>query len=481
MAEHNQVTTQSLPELTPEVYINRELSTIEFQRRVLAQAKDPDIPLLERLKFIAIVGTNLDEFFMVRVASYLQKVRLGINTTRPDGYMPAQLLQAIRSGVDSLLRDHRRTKRELFKQLEAEGVYILSVQELSKTEQNVVQAYFKETIFPVLTPLAADHARPFPFISNLSLNLGVFLEREDSGAVEFARIKVPAPDILPRLVNLNDLMRNYDVQDSDNIHYVWIEDVIQNNLHSLFPGMRIIESYPFRVLRNADIDYEHEQEEELRDVMSFIEKGVRERRFGSVVRVSVPKNISDRMLKRLRDGLEVHQQAYVYQIDGTVGSADLFELTAIDRPDLKYPSYVPKTPNFLQSEADIWSAIRKQDRIIHHPYETFAPVEEFFRAAANDPNVLAIKATLYRVGKNSPVVQALMDARDNNKQVTVLVELKARFDEENNLTWARAMEEKEVHVIYGVEELAVKTHAKVALVVRREEDGVRRYLHLGTA
>ncbi|MDQ7025788.1 MAG: polyphosphate kinase 1 [Anaerolineae bacterium] len=480
MAEHNQVTTQSLPELTPEVYINRELSTIEFQRRVLAQAKDPDIPLLERLKFIAIVGTNLDEFFMVRVASYLQKVRLGINTTRPDGYMPAQLLQAIRSGVDSLLRDHRRTKRELFKQLEAEGVYILSVQELSKTEQNVVQAYFKETIFPVLTPLAADHARPFPFISNLSLNLGVFLEREDSGAVEFARIKVPAPDILPRLVNLNDLMRNYDVQDSDNIHYVWIEDVIQNNLHSLFPGMRIIESYPFRVLRNADIDYEHEQEEELRDVMSFIEKGVRERRFGSVVRVSVPKNISDRMLKRLRDGLEVHQQAYVYQIDGTVGSADLFELTAIDRPDLKYPSYVPKTPNFLQSEADIWSAIRKQDRIIHHPYETFAPVEEFFRAAANDPNVLAIKATLYRVGKNSPVVQALMDARDNNKQVTVLVELKARFDEENNLTWARAMEEKEVHVIYGVEELAVKTHAKVALVVRREEDGVRRYLHLGT-
>ena len=479
MVDQNEVTTQST-ELTPDTFINRELSTIEFQKRVLAQAKDPAIPLLERLKFIAIVGTNLDEFFMVRVASYLQKVQLGISTTRPDGHTATQLLQAIHGEVDTLLQDHRRTKRELIKLLEQENIFIPTFEELSNPEQNAVRAYFNEAVFPVLTPLAADHARPFPFISNLSLNLGVFLEREDSGDTEFARIKIPVPDILPRLVNLNRLMQNYVGQEIEGIRYLWIEDVIISNLDSLFPGMRILEAAPFRVLRNADIDYEHEQEEELRNVMTFIEQGVRERRFGSVVRVSVPKGISDQMLKRLRDGLEVHPLAYVYQIDSSVGSADLFELMEIDRPDLKYPPYVPRIPDFLQTEPDIWTAIRKQDRLVHHPYDSFAPVEEFFRTAARDPQVLAIKAILYRVGKNSPVVQALMDARDNQKQVTVLVELKARFDEENNLTWARAMEEKGVHVIYGVEELAVKTHAKIALVVRREEDGVRRYLHLGT-
>jgi polyphosphate kinase len=480
MTDRNHITTQTPPELTPETFINRELSTIEFQRRVLAQAKDPNLPLLERLKFVAIVGTNLDEFFMVRVAAYLQKVQLGINAARPDGYFPTQLLQVIREEVDVLFRDQRRTKRELLKLLEAEGIFIPAVQDLSATEQAVVRDYFDEAIFPVLTPLAADHARPFPFISNLSLNLGIFLEREGSGEVEFARIKVPVPDILPRFVSLNELMRKYAQVEIEGLRYLWIEDIIQNNLSSLFRGMRIIESYPFRVLRNADIDYEHEHEDELRNVMSVIEQGVRERRFGSVVRVSVPNDISEQMLKRLRDGLEVHPLAFMYQMNGSVGSANLFELVNIDRPNLKYPAYSPKIPDFLQNETDIWAAIRKQDRIVHHPYDSFVPVEEFFRTAAEDPHVLAIKATLYRVGKNSPVVQALMDARDNGKQVTVLVELKARFDEENNLIWARAMEEKGVHVIYGVEELPVKTHAKVALVVRREENGVRRYLHLST-
>jgi len=482
MTEQDTQAAPKTPELTPETFINRELSTIDFQKRVLEQAKNPETPLLERMKFIAIVGNNLDEFFMVRVASYIQKLQVGSTRTRPDGYTPLILLGKIREEVDALLRDHRRTKREVFRLLAEENIVIVKYNDLQNNEQAILRDYFIEAVFPVLTPLAADHARPFPFISNLSLNLGVYLERPDQEEWEFARIKVPVEDILPRLVNVNEIMREYAAQEFAGHRFLWIEDLIMHNLDALFPGMRVMEACPFRVLRNADIDYEHEQddEEQLLDVMSIIEQGVRERRFGSVVRVSVPKVMSERMLTRLKEGLELHPEAYVYEIDGSLGSSDLFELMAVDRPDLKYPPYVPKLPEALLPNADLFATIRKHDFIMHHPYDSFGPVEEFFRSAANDPKVLAIKATLYRVGKNSPVVQALMEARDNDKQVTVLVELKARFDEENNLIWARAMERKGVHVIYGVEELPVKTHAKIALVVRREEDGVRRYLHLGT-
>lgn len=472
---------QSPPELTPETFINRELSTIEFQRRVLALAADDSLPLLERIKFIAIVGNNLDEFFMVRVASYIQKVQLGISKPRADGYTPTQLLRQIQDAVGALIHDQRAILRRLFAELETQGIVILRYNDISQNEQAIVRDYFNEEVFPVLTPLAADHARPFPFISNLSLNLGIFLAREDNLDLEFARIKVPVPDILPRLVNLNQIMHDYAAQQSEGHHFLWIEDIITNNLDILFPGMRVIEAFPFRVLRNADIDYEHEQDEELLDVMSIIEQGVRERRFGSVARVSVPNEISERMLKRLREGLEVHPQSYVYQIEGALGSANLFELSELDRPDLKFAPYVPKHVEEFPQETNIFDQIRTRgDIIVHHPYDSFGPVEDFFRTAANDPQVLAIKTTLYRVGKNSPVVEALLAARDNEKQVTVLVELKARFDEENNLTWARALEDKGVHVVYGVEELYIKTHAKIALVVRREGHGVKRYLHLGT-
>jgi polyphosphate kinase len=470
----------SPPDLTPENYINRELSTIEFQKRVLKLAEDERIPLLERIKFVAIVGNNLDEFFMVRVASYIQKVQLGVGGSRPDGYTPSQLLRQIRDEVEKVMSGQRVVMRELLQRLREQGIYLLSYPELNDHERKAAQAHFREAIYPVLTPLAADHARPFPFISNLSLNLGVFLRRSADDQLEFARIKVPVPDVLPRLVNLNQVMITYAGKESSGARYLWIEDVIINNLDLLFPGMQVVEAYPFRILRNADIDYEQEQEAEERDVIQIIEQSVRERRFGSVVRVSVPREISERMLKRLRDGLELHPSAFVYQIDGAVGSANLFELAAVDRPDLKYPSHVPRMPDTLTPESDIFAHIRQGDILVHHPYDSFTPVEQFFRQAANDPQVLAIKATLYRVGKNSPVVQALMAARDNDKQVTVLVELKARFDEENNLVWARAMEQKGVHVLYGVEELPVKTHAKIALVVRKENGGVRRYLHLGT-
>lgn len=472
--------TNTPPVLNADTFINRELSTIEFQKRVLAEAKNPDNPLLERVKFIAIVGSNLDEFFMVRVAAYIQKLTLNITSSRPDGYTPLQLINQIRGEVDVLIRDQRRVIREVLQKLEEENIKIITYDQLNQNEQEVVRDYFRDSVFPVLTPLAVDHARPFPFISNLSLNLGVYLEREDTAELEFARIKVPVGDILPRLVNLNEVMRKYAAQEIEGHRFLWVEDVIQNHLDVLFPGMTVLEAYPFRVLRNADIDYEQEKEDDNLDVMSIIEQSVRERRFGNVVRVSIPKNMSDRMLKRIQEGLELHPQAYVYQIEGALGSSDLFELASVDAPHLKFDAYVPRAVSAVSGEPHIYAAIRQGDFIVHHPYDSFTPVEEFFRQAAYDPQVLAIKATLYRVGKNSPIVQALMDARDNEKQVTVLVELKARFDEENNLIWAKAMEEKGVHVIYGVEELSVKTHAKIALVVRREEDGVRRYLHLGT-
>jgi len=474
-------TIQSPPELTPETFVNRELSTIEFQRRVLAQATDPNIPLLERVKFVAIVGNNLDEFFMVRVASYVRKVKLGINSSRPDGYTPPRLLEKISDEVDALIREQRRILSDVLIELADENIHVRRYADLDQMQKAVLEDYFREAIFPVLTPLAADHARPFPFISNLSLNLGVFVQRENSPDLDFARIKVPVRDVLPRLVNLNRVMREHAAQEIDGEHFLWIEDIIMNNLDALFPGMDVVEAYPFRVLRNTDIDYEQEQDEDLLDVMSVIEQSVRERRFGSVVRVSVPRNISDRMLRRLSEGLQLGREAFIYHIDGALGSADLFELAGVSRPDLKFQPFVPRTVDAFPRDVNIFDQIRTRgDVIVHHPYDSFKPVEDFFRTAANDPQVLAIKATLYRVGKNSPVVEALLEARDNDKQVTVLVELKARFDEENNLTWARALEDKGVHVVYGVEELPVKTHAKIALVVRREEDGVRRYLHLGT-
>jgi len=464
--------------------MNRELSTIQFQRRVLASAQDPNVPLLERAKFIAIVGNNLDEFFMVRVASYIQKVQAGITRTRPDGITPQQLLRQIREEVSDLLSDILATKKEIFELLREEKIVIHEVTALDETIRRALHDYFLAQVFPVLTPLAVDHARPFPFISNLSLNLGVFLEDPDEvdpDGYDFARIKVPI-GVLPRLVNLNQVMMQYADMEIDGHHFVWVEDLIIDNLEDLFPGMNVVEAYPFRVLRNADIDYEFENEDtdEMVDVMAIIEQSVRERQFGSVVRLSVPDTISDRMLQTLREGLELTSINQIYTIEGALGSANLFQLAGVDRPDLKYPAYVPKMPAPYNADNDIFTAIRQQDILVHHPFDSFSPVEEFYRQAAEDPDVLAIKATLYRVGKNSPIVQALLDARENDKQVTVLVELKARFDEENNLGWARILEAKGVHVMYGVEELPVKTHAKITMVVRREPDGLRRYVHMGT-
>ncbi len=471
----------TLPELTPENYINRELSWIDFNCRVLAQAKDEAIPLLERIKFLAIVSSNTDEFFMVRVAMVHQRLKLGLPSTRPDGISYAVLMEQIRERVAEMMHQQRAMMQDLLARLADYGVMITTVQNLDPMWQQAIHDYFVEEVFPVLTPLAVDHAHPFPFISNLSLNLGVSLKREDerNGDTEFVRLKIP--DMIPRLVKVNEVLRKYGhglKPEGDT--FVWLEDVITQHLHLLFPGMKVLDYSPFRVTRNADIDYEHEQETPETDMSQVIAESLSKRRFGSVVRLAVPEGINKQTLKRLIDHLGIDSKHDVYMVNGALGGSSLMELMAVDRPELKYPTYLPRLSDDLNGDENIFAAIRKRDYLVHHPYDSFLPVETFFQTAARDPNVLAIKATLYRVGHNSPIVRALMDAREHDKQVAVVVELKARFDEENNLEWARALDEKGVHVTYGVEELPVKTHAKIALVVRRDSDGVRRYVHLST-
>jgi polyphosphate kinase len=467
-----------LPELTPDTYINRELAWIEFNRRVLALARDESLPLLERIKFLAIFSNNLDEFYMVRVASLHEKMQAKMPGTRPDGILPNVLLYQVRNQVLPLVQEQRGIMREVFARLEEQGIRMVDVPGLPADQKEAVRRYFQDDIFPVLTPLAVDHARPFPFISNLSLNLGVWLTRQDNGEYDHEFVRIKVPDVFPRMVSLGEIVKRYSGQASVKDTFLWLEDVIEDNLDLLFPGMEVLEHYPFRLTRNADIDYEQE-EDKFATIRDLIEENVKERDFGSVVRLSVPENISQRTLNTLIGQLKVDQERDVYLIDGALGAASLFELSGIDKPDLKYTPHVPRIPDYMV-ERNIFDVIRQGDVLLHHPYDSFQPVIDFFRTAAEDPNVLAIKATLYRAGKNSPIVEALLAARDNDKQVAVLVELKARFDEENNLTWARALERKGVHVTYGVEELPVKTHAKVALVVRRESDGVRRYVHLGT-
>ena len=478
-----------LPDLNPDTFINRELGWLEFNRRVLAEAQNPNNPLLERVKFLGIFSNNLDEFYMVRVANQINKLNAGVSRPRPDGYKPNELIYTIRDRVTEMVNQQRRAKREVLSALAEHGIEVLEVKALPTNYLNAARQYFNREVFPVLTPLAVDHARPFPFISNLSLSLAVWVQRDtaDHEPPEFVRVKVP-DDVLPRLISLQSILRKHggtEREIANTAHkFVWMDDLIMANLDMLFPGMKVLEATPFRVTRNADIDYEYEQDmetDEDYDMSALIEESIRERQFGHVVRLTVPDDISERTLNRLIDELNVKPDRDVYRVEGPLGTASLMQLYGtVDRDDLRDPPYVPRVPEPFPQGGSIFDAIRHRDIIVHHPYDSFGPVEDFFRQAAKDPKVLAIKTTLYRVGKNSPVVKALMEARDNDKQVAALVELKARFDEENNLEWARQMERKGVHVTYGVEELPVKTHSKVALVVRREGDTVRRYVHLGT-
>jgi polyphosphate kinase len=451
----------------PSLYLNRELSLLEFQRRVLEEAADETNPLLERVRFLSIFGSNLDEFFMVRVAALKNQEEAGIAETGPDGLSPSQQLELIRERVIELMREAHRCRVELLKALEAYSVRILPYSELTEAQCAQMAAYFNNTIYPVLTPLAVDPGRPFPHISNLSLNLSVLI-RDARGEEHFARLKVP--DSLPQLLPLQRARR----ASTRPQYFVWIEQVIQANVQQLFPGMEIVESHPFHITRDADSAI---QELEADDLLETVEAGVRKRRFGDVVRLKVPEGMPDSLLDTLRENLEIEEDD-IYRVDGPLSLARLRHLANIDRPELKWPPFVPAGLAKLSEDEDIFSMIRRGDVMLHHPFDSFQPVVDFLRAAARDPNVLAIKMTLYRVGKNAPVVEALLEAMEHGKQVAVLVELKARFDEESNIEWARALEREGVHVVYGL--VGLKIHAKVALVVRREGDVIRRYVHMST-
>ncbi|HRF48864.1 MAG TPA: polyphosphate kinase 1 [Anaerolineales bacterium] len=460
----------------PRLYINRELSMLEFFRRVLEEARDSSHPLLERVKFLAIVASNMDEFFMVRVAGLKQQVKVGV-VDPSEEQTPAEQLAAIRKVVNSLMQESRACwERELRPTLAEAGVHVLDYGQLSPNQRRKVEAYFQELVFPVLTPLAFDPGRPFPHISNLSLNLAVLIRGRD-GEERFARVKVP--NTLPRLVPIK---RSSGATRKDGTvprehYFVWLEQVIAANLHMLFPGMEIVEAHPFHVTRDADIII---QELEAEDLLETMEESVRQRRFGSVVRVQISGRMPERMREILVDNLEV-TPLDLYSGDEPIDISRLMGLMSVDRHDLKDPPFVPGVPPVLRDaihDSDLFSAIRQGDVLLHHPYDSFTPVLQFLQTAADDNDVLAIKQTLYRVGRNSPVVEALLEAIENDKQVAALVELKARFDEESNIGWAKRLEAEGVHVVYGLPGL--KTHSKVAMVVRKEGTGIRRYVHLAT-
>ena len=458
----------------PDLYINRELSWVEFNRRVLEEAQDTRHPMLERVKFLSIFETNLDEFIMIRLAGLKDQVAARVTNVSPDGLTAEQQLQAVRQKLAPLLQQVRLCWRdELMPLLEDQHIHILDYEQLDAKQRAAMQTYFEQDIFPVLTPLAVDPGHPFPHISNLSLNLAVVIADPVYGE-RFARVKVPP--ILPRLVPVQLSVKRREVA-----AFVWIEQVIAAHLSMLFPGFEIWESYPFRVIRDADIEIREDDAGDL--LIESIEQGLRERRFGSVVNLAVNPSMPPRIRSLLLDELEITTDDLTI-IDGPLGMGSIMELHSLDRPDLKDPPFTPRIPMALRKDQDLFAAIRQQDLLVHLPYDTFDSVVEFIRIAARDPQVLAIKQTLYRVGSNSPVVQALLEAVENGKQVAVLVELKARFDEENNIGWAKALVDAGVHVVYGLVELHgltnLKTHAKIALVVRKEEDGLRRYVHLGT-
>ena len=463
--------------LGAKLYVNRELSLLAFQRRVLEEAQDAHNPLLERVKFLSIFGSNIEEFFMVRVAGLQRQLQSGSLDCGPDGMTPEEQLGAIHKEVLALFQAaHDLLHQQLVPALKNAGLCVVNYAQLNSVQRTAADKYFSDLVFPALTPLAFDPGRPFPHISNLSVNLAVLL-RDGKGTEHFARIKVP--DRLPQLVPVTPLNSNLPGnRKTPTPHYmVWLEQLIVANLQSLFPGMRIIEAHPFHVTRDAD---EAIQELEAGDLMESVEEGVWERRFADVVRLEVNQEMPPAMLEILTKNLEVHAED-VYRLAQPLALSRLKHLYAVDRPELKDKPFVPLVPVALQPEEegdDIFTAIRRRNVLLCLPFASFQPVVTLLQQAAHDPAVLAIKITLYRVGHNSPVVEALLTAAREGKQVAALVELKARFDEESNIEWARALEHEGVHVVYGLPGL--KVHCKTAMVVRREGDAIRRYLHLST-
>jgi len=461
----------------PCLYINRELSWLEFNWRVLEEAIDVRKPLLERVKFLGIYANNLDEFFMVRVSGLRRSESAGAEKLTPDGMTPSEQLASIRS----VLLEQFKVQSDLWEKdlkplLNKAGIRFLKYKNLNDNQKKLLERYFEEQLFPALTPLVFDPSHPWPHISNLSLNLAIVL-RDQPKKERFARLKVPS--LFPRFVPVPDKdEKDYDEyigrKRSYNASFILLEDLVAANLSMLFRGMDIVASYPFRITRDADLNLD---EEEIEDLLVSVEENLELRPFGGTVRLEIDATMPERVKKILIRNLNITEE-HVYTHNSMLGMADLMKFDGIDRPDIKYPSFSPMIPAAFAGQTNVFKAIASDDILIYHPYDSFNPVVDFFRQAARDPDVIAIKVTLYRIGKNSPVLEALLEARQRGKQVAAVVELKARFDEESNIGWARKLEDEGAHVIYGV--MGLKTHAKLALVVRREGKKLVRYVHLST-
>ncbi|GFG49866.1 RNA degradosome polyphosphate kinase [Mycolicibacterium agri] len=450
-------------------YLNRELSWLDFNARVLALAADPSLPLLERAKFLAIFASNLDEFYMVRVAGLKRRDEMGLSVRSADGLSPREQLRRISERTRQISNRHAHVFLDLVRPALAEkGIVILTWNELDDAERDRLSAYFHEQVFPVLTPLAVDPAHPFPFVSGLSLNLAITVKHPDDGGQHFARIKVP--DNVDRFVELES--RNGELR------FLPMEELIAAFLPVLFPGLEIVEHHAFRITRNADFEVEEDRDE---DLLQALERELARRRFGSPVRLEVADDMTEHMLELLLRELDVHPNDVV-EVPGLLDLSSLWQIYNVDRPELKDPPFVPATPPAFgerETPKSIFATLRDGDVLVHHPYDSFSTtVQRFIEQAAADPNVLAIKQTLYRTSGDSPIVNALIDAAEAGKQVVALVEIKARFDEQANIKWARALEQAGVHVVYGL--IGLKTHCKTALVVRREGSAIRRYCHVGT-
>lgn len=452
-----------------ERFTNRELSWLAFNKRVLSEAKDNHLPLMERLKFLSITASNLDEFFMVRVASLKDQVNAGYTKKDIAGMTSKEQIDAILKETHKFTTAQYNTyNRSFLPSLKKNGLKIVTeFEKLTEEQADYVDNYFQKEVFPVLTPMAVDSSRPFPLIRNRSLNIGALLmDKKKKGTIDFATVQVPS--VLPRVVTIPT--------DGDNCTTViLLEQIIEKNIQKLFLNYKVLCQAPFRVMRNADLSID---EDEAADLLIEIEKQLKKRQWGEAIRLEVEDNIDKRLLKTLRKELNLSEDA-IFKINGPLDLTFLMKVYDIEGFDhLKEPKYIPQQPKMLDASRDLFEQIREHDILLHHPYETFDPVVNFVKKAASDPNVLAIKQTLYRVSSHSPIIASLAQAAENGKQVSVLVELKARFDEENNIVWAKKLEKAGCHVIYGL--VGLKTHSKITLVVRKEEDEIRRYVHLGT-
>ncbi|MGN6751061.1 MAG: RNA degradosome polyphosphate kinase [Intrasporangium sp.] len=463
-------------DLPADRYLERELSWLQFNERVLQLAMDPRVPLLERARFLAIFSNNLDEYFMVRVAGLKRRIATGLAVRTAAGLEPRELLDRIARLAHELMNQQGEVfQHDVRPALEAEGIVIIRWDELDDDAREPLHWFFADRVFPVLTPLAVDPAHPFPYISGLSLNLAVLLENPKTGVEHFARLKVP-PN-LPRFIEIADAT---DAEEEQPKRFVPLEDVIAAHLDQLFPGMTVREHFTFRVTRNEDVEVE---EDDVENLLTALEKELTRRRFGPPIRLEVDEDMDPRVLDMLADELQISERE-LYRLPTPLDLTGLSALTDVDRSDLEYPKFVPRThPDFAPTESsqpgDILGAIRHKDVLVQHPYDSFSTsVQAFIEQAADDPDVLAIKQTLYRTSGDSPIVDALIDAAEAGKQVLAIVEIKARFDEVNNISWARKLEQAGVHVVYGV--VGLKTHAKLCLVVRQEPEGLVRYCHIGT-